>query len=171
MPHKASKARYSTWRTGQDQTAIMRRDHQCSDVGQQKHQMIATRFTQPDTNEFTALVMQSFAPGSESITIVRDSDYHVPRVCGSWVEVLPNVPGSTILPHAVKALASSIPSRPNVSCASVDCSQSYHIAVRTLRKSLSANGHRSCIELMSSIMCLAIVEVQLSVLICSVMKV
>lgn len=116
---------------------------------------------QPSASNHTELITQSFVPGSGRITPMYDSDYMEPRICGSWVEVLSNLPCLTtknsVLPNAVTALAASIPSQPRIS--NITCLQTYHTAIRTLRESFCVNRLTLDIEQIPAIMCLTLVEV------------
>ena len=90
-----------------------------------------------------------------------------PRICGAWVEVLPNLRsgGATpdlVLATAIEALATSILSQklsPNSD--NVESFQSYELALRSLRKGVAVD-RRCDSELLASIMCLSLVEVCLS---------
>jgi hypothetical protein len=77
------------------------------------------------------------------------------------VEVLSILPclnaGSLVLTKAVKALAATIISRPNM--ANADCSSSYHEAIHTLRKSFGVNGISVKFEMIPTVMCLTLAEV------------
>lgn len=116
---------------------------------------------QPNASHLSALIVQSFVPGSERSPNVYNSDYSEPRICGSWVEVLSILPclntGSLVLTRAVKALSASILSRPNM--ANKDYSNTYHEAIHTLRKSFGVDGNSVKFELIPTVMCLALAEV------------
>jgi len=116
---------------------------------------------QPNASHLSALIVQSFVPGSERTPNIYNSDYTEPRICGSWVEVLAILPclntGSVVLTRAVKALSASILSRPNM--ANKDYSSTYHEAIHTLRKSFGVNGNSVKFELIPTVMCLALAEV------------
>lgn len=87
-----------------------------------------------------------------------------PRICGAWVEVLPDLRsgGGTpdlVLSTAIEALATSILTQtlsPNSD--NVESFQSYELALRSLRKSVVVD-RRFDTELLASIMCLSLVEV------------
>lgn len=87
-----------------------------------------------------------------------------PRICGAWVEVLPNLRngGSTpdlVLSAAIEALATSIMTQKlNPNSDNVESFQSYEMALRSLRKSVAVD-RRFDTELLASIMCLSLVEV------------
>lgn len=113
---------------------------------------------------FTELITQSFVPQNKGITQTRNSDYMVPRICGSWVEVLSNLPclntPSLVLPRAVAALGASLLSQPSES--NITCSQTYDMAIHTLRQSFGLNPRSLSTEQIPAIMCLTLVEVLFS---------
>ena len=112
---------------------------------------------------FTELITQSFVPQNKGITQTRNSDYMVPRICGSWVEVLSNLPclntPSLVLPRAVAALGASL-SQPSES--NITCSHTYDMAIHTLRQSFGLNPRSLSTEQIPAIMCLTLVEVLFS---------
>lgn len=123
----------------------------------------------PSQDEFIALVVRSYVPQDTDIFINNDfRPTNQPRICGAWVEVLPNLRSGAgrapdlVLTAAVEALATSIltqklnPNRDNV-----ESFQSYALALRSLRKSVGVD-RRFDTELLASIMCLSLVEVCLS---------
>lgn len=115
-------------------------------------------------------MVRNYVPqDTTTATNIVSSITNQPRICGAWVEVLPNLRsgGSTpdlVLTAAVEALATSIltqklnPNRDNV-----ESFQSYELALRSLRKSVAVD-RRFDTELLASIMCLSLVEVCLPVL-------
>ncbi|EED21360.1 conserved hypothetical protein [Talaromyces stipitatus ATCC 10500] len=122
----------------------------------------------PSHDDFIALVVRNYVP-KDSVTSI-DNDLHFtkePRICGAWVEVLPSLRsgrGGTrnlVLTAAVEALATSIltqklyPNRDNI-----ESFQSYELALRSLRKSVTVD-QRSDVELLASIMCLSLVELMM----------
>lgn len=121
----------------------------------------------PSQDVFIALVVRNYVP--HEVATDQNSELasiNQPRICGSWVEVLPNIRSdrgtpNLVLTAAVEALGTSImaqklhPNRDNI-----ESFQSYQLALRSLRKSVAVNG-RFGTELLASIMCLSLVEVSL----------
>lgn len=107
------------------------------------------------------IVVDHFVPGSERAMPPFESDSVVPRICGSWVQVLSYLPclrtRSTVLSKAVTALAASILSRPHMS--NLDWSARYHAAVYMLRKRIGGSDGTSDFEFIPTAMCLALMEV------------
>ena len=119
---------------------------------------------QPDILQLSDLIVQSFVPRAERDMVLQKSDHSEPRICGSWVEVLSHLPGlrfpDSVLSTAVTALATSILSRLEVG--NFNCSDSYQAALSLLRQRLGANRLGDDIELLSTVMCLTMVEVLVS---------
>ena len=109
------------------------------------------------------LIIRSFVPDEELHIRCNLSNEPRPRICGSWVEVLPDLLDSTgneVVLAALHALASSIVSqRPGRGITSADGPHSYLTAIRIMRKELSNVDYSLDRELLASIMCLSLVEV------------
>jgi hypothetical protein len=84
-----------------------------------------------------------------------------PRICGSWVEVLSSLPSlntpGLVLPRAVAALGASLLSQQIES--NIICTQTYDMALHTLRQSFGLNPRSLSTEQIPAIMCLTLVEV------------
>jgi hypothetical protein len=130
------------------------------------HAHVSQILHRPSQDDFIALVVRNYVPqGAAADTNNGLISINQPRICGAWVEVLPNLRsggGSTsdlVLTAAVEALATSIltqklnPNRDNV-----ESFQSYELALRSLRKGVAVD-RRYDTELLASIMCLSLVEV------------
>jgi hypothetical protein len=118
----------------------------------------------PSQDDFIALVVQNYVPKDTATGIYNDFSTNQPRICGAWVEVLPNLrsAGGTpdlVLTAAVEALATSIKAQKlNPDRDNVESFQSYEVALRSLRKSVVVD-RRFDTEVLASIMCLSLVEV------------
>ncbi|CAG8909831.1 unnamed protein product [Penicillium egyptiacum] len=112
---------------------------------------------------FTELITKSYVPQNERVSQMCNSDYIEPRICGSWVEVLPSLPclntPSLVLPRAVTALATSLLSQPSKS--DITRSQTYDVAIHTLRQSFGLKRRSLSIEQIPAIMCLTLVELMI----------
>jgi hypothetical protein len=109
----------------------------------------------------TELITKSYVPQNEGIIQTCKSDYNEPRICGSWVEVLSSLPSlntpSLVLPRAVAALGALLLSQPSET--NITCSQTYDMAIHTLRQSFGLNPRSLSTEQIPAIMCLTLVEV------------
>lgn len=119
---------------------------------------------QSDWDNLIGLVVRSYIPENELPFIWDNSDNSRSRICGFWVEVLPELTAQThqnrILPSAMKALATSIlASTPHQSPSNVDSTQHYYAAIRALRIEIAARDPASHAEFAASIMCLSLTEV------------
>lgn len=107
------------------------------------------------------LITKSYVPQGEGIIQTCNSDYIQPRICGSWVEVLSSLPclntTSLVLPRAVAALGASLLSQSSES--NMTRSQTYDMAIHTLRQSFGLNPRSLSTEQILAIMCLTLVEV------------
>lgn len=117
--------------------------------------------TQIDAIYISEYIVQNYVPKNGRAMQLCDSDLVEPRICGSWVEILLDLPclgtSNSVLSRAVTALAVSMPSQLNV--AHVDRAYSYQTAVRRLRIELSVRGKRLPFELIPTVMCLTLLEV------------
>ncbi|EEA25481.1 hypothetical protein TMatcc_006295 [Talaromyces marneffei ATCC 18224] len=123
-------------------------------------------FHRPSRDDFITLVVRNYVPQDTVTAVHNDFRTKQPRICGAWVEVLPNLRngGGTpdlVLAAAVEALATSILTQKlNPNQDNVESFQSYEVALRSLRKSFVVN-QRCDIELLASIMCLSLVELMM----------
>lgn len=109
------------------------------------------------------LIIRSYVPDEELHPSRNLFSEPRPRICGSWVEALPDLIASTgddVVLAATNALAASILSRrPVDGTAGDDGATSYLKAIQIMRKQLGmANNHLDR-ELLASIMCLSLAEV------------
>jgi hypothetical protein len=106
-------------------------------------------------------IVRNYVPKTERAMQLGNSDLIEPRICGSWVEILLDLPclgtSNSVLSRAVTALAVSMPSQLNV--AHVDRAYSYQTAVRRLRTELSVRNKKLPLELIPTVMCLTLLEV------------
>lgn len=119
---------------------------------------------QSNWDNLIGLVVRSYIPENELPFIWDNSDNSRSRICGFWVEVLPELTAQThqdcILPSAMKALATSIlASTPHQSPSSLDSTKHYYAAIRALRIEIAARNPVSHAEFAASIMCLSLTEV------------
>ncbi|KAE8554203.1 hypothetical protein EYB25_002741 [Talaromyces marneffei] len=109
-------------------------------------------FHRPSRDDFITLVVRNYVPQDTVTAVHNDFRTKQPRICGAWVEVLPNLRngGGTpdlVLAAAVEALATSILTQKlNPNQDNVESFQSYEVALRSLRKSFVVN-QRCDIEL------------------------
>lgn len=99
----------------------------------------------------------------EILNTLSDSAHEESRICGAWVDVLPQLPclasDASVLSKATRALATLINSQRRClprTC-DVESPQSYYDAIHTMRGHIAANG--LSLELLPAIMCLTLVEV------------
>ncbi|KAK3392928.1 hypothetical protein B0H63DRAFT_456853 [Podospora didyma] len=114
------------------------------------------------------LIIRSYVPEPELASLDSNSNgantYSQPRICGCWVEVLPNLiaKGETVaLSSAVRAFAVSILSGGPMPIASLASGlEAYSVALRSLQRALrSACQFRD--ELAAAIMCILLAELLL----------
>ncbi|KAL4982528.1 hypothetical protein BDW68DRAFT_195226 [Aspergillus falconensis] len=108
------------------------------------------------------LIVRSYVPDGELHTHSILSYEPRPRICGSWVDVLPDLidgTGNGVVLAALDALAASIASqRPADAVPGANGGLSYLKAIQTIRKELSAANNFLDRELLASIMCLSLAE-------------
>lgn len=126
--------------------------------------LFALDHAQLNWDNLIGLVVRSYIPENELPFIWDNSDNSRSRICGFWVEVLPNLAPQRrqdcILPSAMKALATSIlASTPHQSPSNLDSTQHYYAAIRALRIEIAARDPASHAEFAASIMCLSLTEV------------
>ena len=99
----------------------------------------------------------------EILNTLTDSAHEEFRICGTWVDVLPQLPclasDASVLSKATRALATLINSqRRSLSrTCDVESPQTYYDAIYTMRGYIAANS--LSLELLPAIMCLTLVEV------------
>lgn len=119
---------------------------------------------QSNWDNLIGLVVTSYIPENELPFIWDNCDNTRSRICGFWVEVLPNLASQAhqncILPSAMKALATSIlASTPGRNHSKFDSTEHYYAAIRALRIEIAAKNPASHAEFAASIMCLSLTEV------------
>lgn len=118
----------------------------------------------PDAITLADVIVKEFVPKSERSILPYDSDHVEPRICGSWVEVLSDLPslriGNSVLSRAITALGVSILSRPNN--VNIECTRTYETAIHMLRQSLSVDESALKFDLLPAVMCLTMVEVHIT---------
>ncbi|KFZ09954.1 hypothetical protein V501_05397 [Pseudogymnoascus sp. VKM F-4519 (FW-2642)] len=124
----------------------------------------ALALDQPNWDNLIGLVITSYIPENELPFICDNSDNSRYRICGSWMEVLPELTAQThqdcILRPAMKALATSIlASTSHENPSHLDPTQHYYAAIRALRIGIVARDSASHAEFAASIMCLSLTEV------------
>lgn len=107
--------------------------------------------------------MDAFVPQEELSSILQDSK-DVPRICGAWVGVLPELvqhrrPHSDrALSLSIEALFSGVTVKP---CAA--SIQAYNAAIEAVREAITPPKHlKNTAEVATAIMCLTLSEVLLS---------
>ena len=113
----------------------------------------------PALSHLLTAIVEYYLPENERDIVPLAADRLTPRICGTWVEVLYDLPclvdKHSLISKAVLALASAV-------LASVNASQSffeqYRVAIRSLRQTLE-KGEGTVHELLPAIMCLILVEV------------
>ncbi|KAL4912737.1 hypothetical protein BDW62DRAFT_214754 [Aspergillus aurantiobrunneus] len=125
------------------------------------HQSIRAHNT--NRAEQVDLVIRSYVPEEELQPCSVLLNETRPRICGSWVEVLPDLidsTGSDVVLASLDALATSIVSqRPAGGEPRVDGTLSYLTAIQIMRKELGTATNSLDRELLASIMCLGLTEV------------
>ncbi|KAL4863946.1 hypothetical protein BDV12DRAFT_20545 [Aspergillus spectabilis] len=115
------------------------------------------------SDDFVTLIVRSYMPESELEYISDSSDTSRSRICGSWVETLPELLQETsncsVLYPAANALAMAIGSPSSQTTGSVACTQTYSTAIQALQKGFLAPDSLCPAQLMASVMCLGLVEV------------
>jgi hypothetical protein len=115
----------------------------------------------PCMTNIAELVRNGYLP--EILNTLSDSAHEESRICGAWVDVLPQLPclasDVSVLSKATRALATLINSqrRSLPRTCDVESPQSYYDAIHTMRGHIAANG--LSLELLPAIMCLTLVEV------------
>ncbi|KAL5335996.1 hypothetical protein BJX70DRAFT_373863 [Aspergillus crustosus] len=117
----------------------------------------------PGSSDFIALIIRNYMPESEREYIFENSDTTRSRICGSWVETLPELlnetPNTSVLYSAANALAMAISSPSAQPTGSVACTQAYSTAIKALQKGFMARDTLCPAQLTASVMCLGLVEV------------
>jgi hypothetical protein len=120
--------------------------------------------TPPTLHHLLTVIVESYLPESErnssAVAVATGHSHQHPRICGTWVEVLYELPclahTNSLLSKAVTALAAAVLTSVCISRQSI--SEPYLLAIRSLRKSLE-NGVGRIQELIPAVMCLILVEV------------
>ncbi|KAH7119193.1 N-terminal fungal transcription regulatory domain-containing protein [Dactylonectria macrodidyma] len=106
--------------------------------------------------------VQNFAPASELPLLSDDPKVSQSRICGSWIEVLPELVGrgeSNLLPLAIRALGASIAARGCDGWAPIsDALEANCSALTTLQGALSRTRVSPSDELAAAVMCLFLSE-------------
>ncbi|CAG8306723.1 unnamed protein product [Penicillium nalgiovense] len=144
----------------ESQETLLRADQQDSPTGPIPLQVYLNPLNVCNLAE---LITKSYVPQGEGIIQTCNSDYMEPRICGSWVEVLSSLPclttTSLVLPRAVAALGASLLSQSSES--NMTRSQTYDMAIHTLRQSFGLNPRSLSTEQILAIMCLTLVELMI----------
>lgn len=115
----------------------------------------------PCMTDIAEFVRNGYLP--EILNTLTDSAHEEFRICGTWVDVLPQLPclasDASVLSKATRALATLINSqRRSLSrTCDVESPQTYYDAIHTMRGYIAANS--LSLELLPAIMCLTLVEV------------
>jgi hypothetical protein len=129
--------------------------------------------TTPTLHHLLTIIVESYLPESERNTAAvalatghsqnHGHKYQHPRICGSWVEVLYELPclahTDSLLSKSVTALAAAVLTSVCISRQSI--SEPYLLAIGALRRRLE-NGLGRTEELIPAVMCLILVEVYLA---------
>lgn len=120
---------------------------------------------QPFWDDLFGLVVQSYIPNDEMALITEFSDSKRPRICDSWVSLLPDIIGKSdrdcVLKATIKALASSILyHNSQVFGSTLNSVESYGAAMRAFRKGFAVTGYAFHAVFIAAVMCLALVEVR-----------
>lgn len=109
------------------------------------------------------LITRNYVPDEELHLCSNISDELAPRICGSWVEVLPHLndwTGNDVVSTALTALGTAImPERLSGDVHNIDSTRTYLTAIQAMQKGLSSANIYSDRELLVSIMCLSLAEV------------
>ncbi|KOS40701.1 hypothetical protein ACN38_g8430 [Penicillium nordicum] len=117
----------------------------------------------PCMTDVAEFVRNGYLP--EILNTLSDSAHKESRICGAWVDVLPQLPclasDASVLSKATLALATLINSqRRSLSrTCDVESPQSYYDAIHKMRGHIATNG--LSLELLPAIMCLTLVELML----------
>ena len=106
-------------------------------------------------------IASSYVPEPEAIACANSVESS-PRICGSWVEVLPELVGhdnNTALAAAVKAFAMAILSRgPKPSAPERTAREAYAQALSAVNKALKSSYDSFPVEIAAAVMCLLLAE-------------
>ncbi|KAK2755517.1 hypothetical protein FQN54_006457 [Arachnomyces sp. PD_36] len=113
------------------------------------------------------LLVTAYVPEAEMPYMSDNSDNKQSRICGAWVEALPELSSQTdpdgSLSAAIQAFASSVSHhRPQQEGENLDCTKSYHMAIKALREDLDSPKHPFHAESAAAIMCLSLTELMFS---------
>jgi hypothetical protein len=112
-------------------------------------------------NHLITVIIRSYAP--DSVVSSFSGAPSQPRICGAWVEVLPELDGNDeTLSMAIAAFATSIlDGGPTRRQSSNESFKAYGAALRALHHALrGAQGKRFPDELAAAVMCLLLAEVR-----------
>ncbi|KAJ6027700.1 hypothetical protein N7499_001158 [Penicillium canescens] len=132
----------------------------CTDI-QQNMRLLATTAPEvigPYRNDWIESIMNAFVPQEELPCTFQDSK-DIPRICGAWVGVLPNLAQNPqarygrVLSLAIEALSSCVTSKPYA--ASI---QTYTAALEAVRTGITVQNNLVNAEVVAAIMCLTLAE-------------
>lgn len=120
--------------------------------------------TRPPWDDLLGLVVECYIPEDEMTSVTDFTDSKRPRICGSWLAVIPKILGKTdrdcVLRAAIRALATSILSQnPQMGGSSLDRAESYDAAIQAVRKGLTVSGYAFHAVFIAAIMCISLAEV------------
>lgn len=116
-------------------------------------------------DDLITTIIQNYVPETEIAKAVNGSE-STPRICGAWVEVLPELVESdtgTALSSAIKAFAVSIQSRGPKHSAPISAAlEAYSLALSSVNDALQIPYAAFPIELGAAVMCLLFADLFLS---------
>lgn len=119
----------------------------------------------PLPHDLIDLVVRCYVPDDEVPFLSDNLAQSRSRICGAWVEVLPNLSAqqdhNLVLSSAVNALAISIlHHKMGPQSREISCSEALYSAIRALRKGFATSDGSFHAEFAAASMCLALAEVR-----------
>ncbi|PGH03467.1 hypothetical protein GX51_04041 [Blastomyces parvus] len=165
-PPKQKQKRGQVPTQNEAQGELLHTSSTASSISKTREQPLSSPIDKANRDELIALIVRAYVPEDEMPYMSNNSDNKQSRICGAWVEALPELSSQTepdsILSVAIKALASSLMGNtPQEEGEVLHHAQDYHRAIKALRKSLYSTSHPSHSELAAAIMCLSLTELML----------
>ncbi|KZL76342.1 C6 zinc finger domain protein, partial [Colletotrichum tofieldiae] len=119
-------------------------------------------------NDVLSLCVQNFVPISELSSSTKYSGVSQSRICGAWIEELPELigqGGDELLPCAIRALGTTLVARGRNGRAPIsEAVQTQCLALNILQRTINIRGDSTHDRLAASIMCLYLSEVRVGLL-------
>ncbi|KAK2791436.1 hypothetical protein FQN52_004870 [Onygenales sp. PD_12] len=160
-PPKQKQNRGQVPTRNEAQGALLHTSSATSRISKTREQPLSSPVDQTNRDDLIALIVRAYVPEDEMPYMSNNSDNNQLRICGAWVEALPELSSQTepdsILSVAIEALASSLAdNNPREEGEVLHYAQNYYRAIKALRKSLYSTTYPSHSELAAAIMCLSL---------------